>query len=87
MTLEQLAERAGLSPNYIGSVENGLRDPSLSTILALARGLRVAPGELLGPMKDLSPAAFELGRAFDSAAPEVQDLAVRLLRLTVRRKR
>lgn len=86
-TLEQLAERAKLSPNYIGTVENGRRDPSLSTVLALAKGLRVPPGELLGPVKDLSPAAYDVGRAYDASPEEVQDLLVRLLRFASRRRR
>ncbi|MBX3258829.1 MAG: helix-turn-helix transcriptional regulator [Labilithrix sp.] len=86
-TLEQLAERSKLSPNYIGTVENGRRDPSLSTVLALAKGLRVAAGELLGPVKDLSPAAYEVGRAYDASPEDVQDLVVRLLHVTSRRRR
>ncbi len=86
-TLEELAERAKLSPNYIGTIENGRRDPSLSTVLALAKGLKVAPGELLGPVKDLSAEAYEIGRAFDAAAVEAQDLVGRLLKLVGRRRR
>jgi transcriptional regulator with XRE-family HTH domain len=49
LTVEQLAERCKLTPNLIGSVENGNRAPSLSTILALASGLGVTPGELFPP--------------------------------------
>ena len=37
MTIEELAERAGLSTNYVGAVERGDRDPSLSTVVALAK--------------------------------------------------
>lgn len=87
LTLETLAERSRLSPNYIGTVENGRRDPSLSTVLALAKGLRVAPGELLGPVRGLSPEAFEVGREYDASPEDVQDLVVRLLRVTTRRRR
>lgn len=87
LTLEQLAERAGLSPNYIGTVENGRRDPSLSTILALAKGLRVPAGELLGPVKALSAEAYDVGRQYDAAPDDAQDLVVRLLRVVARRRR
>jgi transcriptional regulator with XRE-family HTH domain len=54
LTLEELAERAGLTPNYVGTVETGKRDPSLSTVLALAKGLRVPPAhaELRGHRRD-----------------------------------
>lgn len=87
LTLKQLAERSGLSPNYVGTVENGRRDPSLSTVLALAKGLRVPPGELLGPVKDLSPEAYDVGRQYEAAPEDVQDLVVRLLRVVSRRRR
>ena len=86
-TLEDFAERAHLSPNYIGTVENGRRDPSLSTVLALAKGLKSPPGELLGGAKDLSPEAFEAGRLFDGVSSELQDVVLRLLRAVSRRRR
>jgi transcriptional regulator with XRE-family HTH domain len=87
ITLEQLAERSGLTPNYIGTVENGRRDPSLSTIGALARGLGVPPGELLGGVGDLGPEAIEAARLFEAAPPEVQVAMVGLLRALGRRRR
>jgi transcriptional regulator with XRE-family HTH domain len=87
LTLEQLAERSGLTPNYIGTVENGRRDPSLSTISALARGLGVPTGELVGGVGDMSPEAIEAARLFDSAAPEMQGALLQLLRSVARRRR
>ncbi len=87
MTIEQLAERSGLTPNYIGTIEGGQRDPSLSTVLALARGLSVAPGELVGGIARLSPQALEAATLFDGAASDVQDAVLRLLRVLPRRRR
>ena len=87
MTIEQLSERSGLTPNYIGTVEIGDRDPSLSTITALAKGLSVGPGELLGGTERLAPAAIEAARLFEGAAPEVQEAVLRLLRAVQRRRR
>lgn len=87
LTLEQYAERCGLSPNYIGSVENGRRDPSLSTVLALAKGLRIPPAELFGGVKDLGPDGVEAGRLFEAAPPDVQEAMLRLLRAVSRRRR
>lgn len=86
MTLEQLAEGSRLTPNYIGTIENGKRDPSLSTVLALAKGLRIPAAELFGGVQDLSAPATEAGILFDTATPEVQDAVLQLLR-TVSRKR
>jgi transcriptional regulator with XRE-family HTH domain len=87
LTLEEYAERTGLSPNYIGTVENGRRDPSLSTILALAKGLRVPPAELFGGVKELGPDGVEAGRLFEGAPADVQDAILRLLRAVGRRRR
>lgn len=87
MTLEQLAERSGLTPNYVGTVEAGLRDPSLSTVLSLARGLSVPPGELIGGLGRLSPQALEVARLFEGAPPDVQDAIGRLLRAVQKKRR
>lgn len=87
MTLEQLAESANLTPNYIGTIENGRRDPSLSTVLALAKGLRTNAAELFGGIQELSPPATEAGQLFDGAHTDVQDAVLLLLRSVVRRKK
>jgi transcriptional regulator with XRE-family HTH domain len=87
MTLEDLAERSGLTPNYIGTIENGKRDPSLSTIEALAKGLGVKPGELVGSVPEISTAGEEMGRLFDEASPDVQNAILMILRGTARKRR
>ncbi len=87
LTLEDLAERSGLSPHYVSTVETGKRDPSLSTVVALAKGLAVGAGELLGGVKGLSAAGLEAGRLFDLAPRDVQGGVVAILRATARRRR
>lgn len=86
LTLEQLAERSELTPNYIGSVENGRRDPSLSTVLALAKGLEVAPAELLGSRDDLGPVAAEAAALIEGLTPELQQAVFELLRVLTRKQ-
>lgn len=81
LTLEQLAELSGLTPNYIGGVETLKRNPSLSTVLALAKGLKVPAGELLSGAKDLTPVALEAGRLFEAAPSDVQEAVLKLLRV------
>ena len=44
---ERLAEAAGLTTTYVGQVERGLRTPSLTVVLKLARGLSLSPSALL----------------------------------------
>lgn len=87
MTLEQLAEASKLTPNYIGTIENGKRDPSLSTVMALAQGLRLPPAELFGGIQDLSAAATEAGLLFEGATPDVQEAVLALLRSVSRKKK
>src|SRR5690606_35900008 len=47
MTQEELAEKCGLHPTYVGSVERGERNIALENIIALAKGLRCSPKDLL----------------------------------------
>jgi transcriptional regulator with XRE-family HTH domain len=47
MTQAELAEKAGLSREYVLRLENASQDPTLSTIEALAKALKVKPAELL----------------------------------------
>lgn len=47
MTQEELAERASLHANYIGSLERGERNVSLFNIWRIASGLDLSAAELL----------------------------------------
>jgi transcriptional regulator with XRE-family HTH domain len=90
LTQDALAERAKISPHFVSGLENGYtRDPSLSTVQALAKGLGVTVGELLGASKsapDLSPLATEVGRLFDAAHEELQRAVLTILRGAARRR-
>ena len=48
---ERLAERAGMSRNYLGSIERGEVNPSLLKIASLARGLNVSLERLFVDVK------------------------------------
>jgi transcriptional regulator with XRE-family HTH domain len=47
MTQEELAERSGLHPTYVGSVERGERNIALENILSLAKALGCSPKDLM----------------------------------------
>lgn len=87
MTLDTLAQRSGLTPNYIGNIENGQRDPSLTTLFKLAEGLGVAAGELIGGLGGLSAAAYEFGQLLEKAPAEVREPVGLLLRFFAKRLR
>lgn len=79
MTLEVLAARSRLTPNYIGTIENGQRNPSLSTLDKLARGLGIRTGNFFSSTGTFTAAAEEVGRLFDRAQPAVQDAILMIL--------
>jgi transcriptional regulator with XRE-family HTH domain len=48
---DALARSSGIHPTSIGRLERGGREPRLTTILKLADGLGVEPGELVNGLK------------------------------------
>lgn len=49
LTQEQLAERCGLHRTYVGSVERGERNVTLSSLEAFSKALGVSVADLLTP--------------------------------------
>jgi transcriptional regulator with XRE-family HTH domain len=47
LTQDDLGRRTGVRATTLGRLEHGGREPRLTTILRLARGLDVTPGELV----------------------------------------
>lgn len=82
LTLDDLAERSNLSPHYLSTLENDRRDPRLSTILAVAKVLRVSAAELLGPSVPQA-AAQRIGPLFERLPPDAQEAVVVLAQMAV----
>jgi transcriptional regulator with XRE-family HTH domain len=85
LTRQELGDISGLSPNYIGGVELGQRDPSVSTVEALARGLGIPVAELFGPTQPLSEKAIEMARLFSEAPEKIQRALLDVLRIATRK--
>jgi transcriptional regulator with XRE-family HTH domain len=49
LTQERFAEKSGFSQQYLSSLENGRRNPSIVTVYELATALGVSHLELLKP--------------------------------------
>lgn len=49
VTIEALADAAGLSYSYVGELERGRRNPTLAVVEAIAGALNVRPHLLLVP--------------------------------------
>jgi transcriptional regulator with XRE-family HTH domain len=78
-TLEMLAAGSGLTPNYIGGVERGLRMPSLDSMQKLAAGLATPLGELLG-LPGMSPESIEAARCLTALPVAIREPIVGALR-------
>jgi len=50
LTLEVLAEKADLHPNYLGRVERGEEYISVSALLRIAKSLRIRIGQLFAEL-------------------------------------
>ena len=50
LSQEELASRADLHRNYVGYIERGERNPSVMTLIVLARALNISPAEFWGPV-------------------------------------
>ena len=55
LTQDRLAKLSGLQASLVGRLERGLHEPRLSTVLSVARGLGVTPGELLDKFAEVPP--------------------------------
>ena len=51
LTQEQFAVKSGFSQQYLSSLENGKRNPSIITLYEIAVALSVEPAELLRPLR------------------------------------
>lgn len=49
LTQEALADRAGISVQFLGNIERGIGTPSLNTLISLAHALELSPNDLLDP--------------------------------------
>jgi transcriptional regulator with XRE-family HTH domain len=79
MTLDVLAESSGVTPNYIGQIEGGLREPSIDVAVKLASGLGAPLGEVFG-MPELPADTLEAARLLSALPGDVREPVVTALR-------
>jgi transcriptional regulator with XRE-family HTH domain len=96
LTLEKLAERSNLSPNYLGKVESEHARPSLDVAVAIARALKTPLGSLVEPTarrgggatpQVLEPDELELLKVYATMSLESQTALIALLRSLGRKGR
>jgi len=70
LTLEDVAQRAGLTRSYLSKVERGLSTPSIESALAIAKALGVTVDHLFGrPSQGDDISVFRADPAEDSQVP------------------
>ena len=83
LTQEKLAETAGISLTYLGSIERGEKWPSPETLAGIAIGLKVNPYDLLKPENTVSS---DVHRLTDKMLQEIQttiNQTIRAINLTL----
>lgn len=78
LSREELAERAGIHPNYLGSVERGETNAGIENIARIAKALKVPAHRLLMPKGD--DTSDELWALLSTADARTSALMVKLLR-------
>src|SRR5579864_497535 len=74
LTLEALGEAVGRPPSYLSQLENGHREPRLSTVNQLASALGCSPGDLLAPTAPNRRAELEVALAHMQEEPRYRAL-------------
>src|SRR5579875_1793070 len=84
LTLEDLGESVGRPPSYLSQLENGHREPRLSTLNQLAEALGVPAAELLDPTPPNRRAELEVTLARIQDDPRYRSLKLPYLRPSAR---
>ena len=86
LTQAALAERAGVTSNYVGVLERGLKLPTLDTLITLAKALETSPADLLGDVGVKDPWVADVLAVASSVPDSLRDLALAVLK-TIATKR
>jgi predicted transcriptional regulator/transcriptional regulator with XRE-family HTH domain len=84
MTLEALGQAVGRPTSYLSQLENGHREPRLSTINELSAALECRPADLLAPTAPSRRAELEVALAHMQDDPRYQSLQLPYLRPSAR---
>ena len=50
LTQQELDEKTGVAANFISDLERGVKNPSLDTVMRLAKGIGTTPDKLIMPV-------------------------------------
>lgn len=84
---ERLAERVGISTQYLSNIERGKENPTLDLLLRLADSLRVSPAEIFdfeAEGLDRKALQAEIRKVMETADVERLRTALKVLRAILR---
>jgi len=82
-TQEELAEKAGISPPFLGAIERGEKWPSPETLAGIAAGLMVNPCDLLKPEQRFSADVKKLARKMIKDIQKTVNQTVRSINISL----
>src|SRR3546814_16868364 len=68
-SLEQLSQRTGLTKSYLSTLERGVSEPSISTVLKLAQAYEIGVSQLIGTGEGGESEAISVVRRNERAPP------------------
>lgn len=82
MSQEQLAEKMGISPKYLSSIERGKENPTLDTFIKLAAALETEIAELFDIAAEKSPKELRgfISKVIKGGDKEKLKLAAKMMR-------
>lgn len=85
MTQEELAEKAGLSPNHISVIERGIKSPQLDSFVPVCNALGVSADAMLIDVVDAATdgVASELSELLHDQPREIQIRVLRAVKAAI----
>lgn len=65
LTIEKLADIAGITPAFLGNIERREKKPSMKTIMKIAKALKTSPANIIGKRIYYNPVPKEEKILFD----------------------
>ena len=81
---EELAEKAGISPPFLGSIERGEKWPSHETLTGIAAGLKVEAYDLFKPEHIISSDVNKLTKQLVDEIQSAVNQTVRAINLSIK---
>ena len=83
LSREKVAERAGISTNFLGAVERGGSEPGLKSILGIAKALQLPPCALLTDKEEDPNLLKKTHQLVEKATPDQLALVYGLVKVIV----